>query len=101
MGKTATTIVVNNPRTSYYVGGAEVVSMEHAKGFMEKGLHVIFMTIKPSSINSLIYEENKIQYGVFYATFNKNDMSDKNKCVFHLYVKGVRLDNSEIKLKFS
>lgn len=57
--------------------------------------------IKPSSINSLIYEENKIQYGVFYATFNKNDMSDKNKCVFHLYVKGVRLDNSEIKLKFS
>lgn len=56
--------------------------------------------IKPSSINGLIYDDNKKQYGTFYVIFNKNDISDKNTCILHLYVKGVKMDNSEIKLKF-
>lgn len=79
MGKTATTIVVNNPRTSYYVGGAEVVSMEHAKGFMKKGLHVIFMTIKPSSINQE-YSQKYLSFKQKYQSaivFHEIELTDK------------------------
>lgn len=43
-------ILINQPRSSYFVGGAEMVSLEHAKYMAESGHHVTFMTISPESI---------------------------------------------------
>lgn len=81
MGKTATTVVINNPRTSYFIGGAEVVSMEHARGFMEEGLHVIFMTIKPASINQK-YSQKYLSFKQKYQnviTFHEIELTDRDR----------------------
>lgn len=45
------TIAINQPRTSYFVGGSEVVSLEHAKSWLKRGCKVVFYTIDPTSIN--------------------------------------------------
>jgi glycosyltransferase involved in cell wall biosynthesis len=43
-------VIVNNPRTSYFVGGSEMVSIEHAKAMYRLGCNVTFLTIDPASI---------------------------------------------------
>ncbi|MEO5948881.1 MAG: glycosyltransferase family 4 protein [Candidatus Saccharimonas sp.] len=43
-------IAINQPRSSYYIGGAETVSLEHAKSFVALGHTVTFITIAPQSI---------------------------------------------------
>lgn len=44
-------ILVNQPRSSYFVGGAEMVSLEHAKYLADKGCEVTFVTVRPDSIH--------------------------------------------------
>jgi glycosyltransferase involved in cell wall biosynthesis len=50
-------IVINNPRTSYFTGGAEMVSIEHAKNMCDFGNDVSFFTIDPSSVNQKYSEQ--------------------------------------------
>lgn len=59
-------IVINQPRASYYVGGAEMVSIEHAKAFLSLGHKVSFITIMPESIKQCY----SVQYSVFKDTFS-------------------------------
>lgn len=59
-------IGVNNPRTSYYVGGAEMVAMEHAKAMVACGFVVYFFTINPISIKRKYSE----QYVNFKHAYN-------------------------------
>jgi len=44
-------IAVNQPRSSYFVGGSEVVSFEHVSALVEAGEDVTFYTINPTSIS--------------------------------------------------
>ncbi len=47
-------IAVNQPRASYYGGGAEVISFAHTKAFLEHGNKVTFCTINPWSVGQEI-----------------------------------------------
>ncbi|MBP7837358.1 glycosyltransferase family 4 protein [Candidatus Saccharibacteria bacterium] len=42
-------ILINQPRSSYYVGGAEMVSLQHARYFQQLGYDVTFITVSPLS----------------------------------------------------
>ena len=69
-------IGVNNPRTSFYVGGAEMVSMEHAKSFVQLGNKVYFFTVNPCSIGKE-YSEQYLKFKYAYAdtiSFMEADM---------------------------
>ncbi len=59
-------IGINNPRTSFYVGGAEMVSMEHAKSFVQLGNKVYFFTVNPCSIGKE-YSEQYLKFKYEYA----------------------------------
>ncbi len=61
-------IIINQPRTSYFVGGAEMISIDHAINFYKLGYDVYFFTILPKSVG-LDYSE---QFKKFYK-----DYSDK------------------------
>ncbi|NCB96561.1 MAG: glycosyltransferase, partial [Negativicutes bacterium] len=58
-------IIINQPRSSYFIGGAEMVSLEHAVHISSLGYHVTFITIDPASIGlgySRQYLKLKAQY---------------------------------------
>lgn len=65
-------IIINQPRSSYFVGGAERISFDHAINFYKLGNEVYFYTISPKSIG-LEYSE---QFKVFYKEY-----SDKIKII--------------------
>ena len=44
-------IAINQPRSSYFIGGAEMVSIEHAKAALRAGYTVDFITTNPNSIH--------------------------------------------------
>ena len=59
-------ILINQPRSSYYVGGAEMVSLQHARFLQQLGYSVTFVTISPASIGqpySGHYKNFKDQFG--------------------------------------
>lgn len=60
-------IIINQPRASYYVGGAEMISFDHASNFLSLGHEVYFFTISPNSIG-LNYSK---QFKKFYNKFSK------------------------------
>ena len=77
-------IGINNPRTSYYVGGAEMVSMEHAKVLANYGCSVYFFTINPLSINRG-YSEQYLKFKQSYKDkicFIEIDMSEKSNIIY-------------------
>ena len=43
-------IIINQPRASYFVGGAEIISFEHAINFSKLNNKVYFITLSPKSI---------------------------------------------------
>lgn len=43
-------IIINQPRASYFVGGAEMISFEHAINFLKQGHEVYYFTIFPKSV---------------------------------------------------
>lgn len=57
-------IIINQPRASYFVGGAELVSFEHAVNFLKLGNEVHFFTISPKSIG--------LEYSSQFKDFQKN-----------------------------
>ncbi len=61
-------IIINQPRSSYFVGGAEMISFDHAINFYELGNEVYFFTISPKSIGL----DYTAQFKKFY-----NNYSDK------------------------
>lgn len=65
-------IIINQPRVSYYIGGAEMLSMDHARFLCLKGYKVRLFTINPYSV--------KLQYSKRYLKF-KNDFADKIKFI--------------------
>lgn len=58
-------IIINQPRSSYYVGGAEMISFDHAKYMHDLGNEVCFITISPNSIG-LTYSK---QYKKFFKEY--------------------------------
>ena len=65
-------IIINQPRTSYFVGGAEMISIDHAINFYKLGHEVYFFTILPKSVG--------LNYSKQFIKFYK-DYSDKIKIV--------------------
>lgn len=59
-------IIINQPRSSYFVGGAEMISFDHATNFLKLGFEVYFFTISPKSIG-LNYSN---QYKNFYKKYS-------------------------------
>lgn len=59
-------IIINQPRASYFVGGAEMISMQHARYFCEHGDSVVYVTIDPASIGYCLSQ----QYFDFKNTYN-------------------------------
>lgn len=45
-------ILINQPRSSYFVGGAEMISLEHAKNMEQQGHEVTFASIAPDTIGA-------------------------------------------------
>lgn len=58
-------IIINQPRSSYFVGGAEMISFDHAIHLMKLGVDVYFFTIHPKSIGL----EYSVQFKKFYDKF--------------------------------
>lgn len=72
-------IIISNPRTSYYIGGAEMVSIEHAKEFKKLGYEVFFFSINPQSIN-LKYSKQYSKFKSYYQNtihFIEINLKDK------------------------
>ena len=65
-------IIINQPRASYFIGGAEMISFEHAINFFEQGYETYYFTISPRSIGL----EYSPQFKNFY-----NNYSDKIKII--------------------
>ena len=59
-------IIINQPRTSYFVGGAEMISLEHAVNLFKLNHEVYFFTIKPKSIGM----NYSIQFKKFINKYN-------------------------------
>lgn len=59
-------IIVNQPRSSYFVGGAEMISFEHAINFSKLGHDVYFFTILPKSIGLEYSSQFKNFYDKYY-----------------------------------
>ena len=58
-------IIINQPRASYFVGGAEMISFDHAINFLKLNNDVYFFTISPKSIG-LDYSK---QFKKFYQEY--------------------------------
>lgn len=52
-------VIINQPRSSYFVGGAEMISFDHARYFLELGNDVSFFTISPQSIGQNVSTQYK------------------------------------------
>lgn len=63
-------IALNQPRSSYFVGGSEVVSIEHAIALVESGEDVTYYTIDPDSIG--------VPPSDNYSKFKADYLSKKN-----------------------
>ena len=48
-------IIINQPRSSYFVGGAEMISFNHAINFLKQGHEVYYFTISPKSVGIKIF----------------------------------------------
>lgn len=59
-------IIINQPRASYFVGGGELISFDHAINFIKLGDAVTFITINPDSIGL----KRSDQYLNFCERFN-------------------------------
>ncbi len=60
-------IIINQPRASYFVGGAEMISFDHAINMLKLNNEVYFFTIDPKSIG-LKYS---IQFEKFYRNYSE------------------------------
>lgn len=75
-------IIVNNPRTSYFVGGSEMVSMQHAKSIQQLGYDVTFTTINPESINKAYSEQYKLFKRKYYSDIHFEELAQDPKALF-------------------
>lgn len=58
-------MIINQPRSSYFVGGAEMIAFDHSINLMKLGIDVYFFTINPKSIGL----EYSAQFRQFYDRF--------------------------------
>lgn len=58
-------IIINQPRASYFVGGAEMISFDHAINLYNLGHDIYFFTILPSSVNI----KHSPQFEKFYQKY--------------------------------
>lgn len=56
-------IIINQPRASYFVGGAEMISLDHAINLLNLGHEISFITILPKSV--------KLNYSKQFEKFKK------------------------------
>lgn len=77
-------LIINQPRASYFVGGAELISFEHAANLFKLGNEVCFFTISPQSIGL----ESSAQYKSFCKDYGDkiNIVEiDQNKKALDIY----------------
>ena len=87
-------IAINQPRTSYFIGGAEMISMEHARIISQMGYKVTFFTIKPKSINCRYSK----QYLKFKAKYHEIiDFHEVNQDKNALFIYGIRPGENRIR----
>lgn len=63
-------IIINQPRTSYFVGGAEMISLDHAINFSSLGHDVSLITISPKSVG--------LSYSKQFTNFKKKNKGKIN-----------------------
>lgn len=79
-------IIINQPRASYFVGGAEMISLDHAANMLKLGNEVYFFTIAPKSIGL----DYSIQFKKFYDEYSNKihfieiDQDDKIKSIYNI-----------------
>lgn len=63
-------IIINQPRASYFIGGAEMISFEHAINFLKLKNNVTFITISPKSVGLEYSKQYKKFYNKYYQKIN-------------------------------
>lgn len=79
-------IFINQPRISYYIGGAEMVSLDHAKYLYSNGYEVTILTIKPLTIG-YNYSDRYLEFKNFYKgkiSFLEFEFEPKYRYIFNI-----------------
>lgn len=77
-------IIINQPRMSYYVGGAEMLSMDHARFLCMKGYKVRIFTINPALAN-MGYSERYLKFKDEFKKkieFTEINLGEKHKDIY-------------------
>ena len=79
-------IIINQPRASYFVGGAEMISLDHAINMLKLGNEVYFFTINPKSIDL----DYSMQFKKFYDNYSNKihfveiEQDNKIKSIYNI-----------------
>lgn len=79
-------IIINQPRSSYFVGGAEMISFDHAINFLKLGFDVYFFTTSPKSIGL----EYSSHFKKFYDNYSRKiniieiEQNDRIKYIYDI-----------------
>lgn len=60
-------IIINQPRASYFVGGAEMISFDHAINLLKLNNEIYYFTINPMSVGL----KHSIQFEKFYKKYHE------------------------------
>ena len=77
-------IIINQPRMSYYVGGAEMLSMDHARFLCMKGYKVRIFTINPV-LGGMRYSERYLKFKDEFKKkieFTEINLGEKHKDIY-------------------
>lgn len=72
-------ILINQPRSSYFVGGGEMISFDHAINFLKLNNEVSFITINPKSIGSEYSEQYKKFFDEYKEKINFIEIEQDEK----------------------
>lgn len=75
-------IIINQPRASYYVGGAEMISFDHASNLLSLGHEVYFFTISPNSVGLNYSKQYKKFYNKFSKKINFVEVNQSNRIIY-------------------
>lgn len=77
-------IIINQPRSSYFVGGAEMISFNHAINFLKQGHEVYYFTISPKSVGLKYSSQFKKFYSDYFNKINIIEINQDKKAK-HIY----------------
>ncbi len=80
-------IVINQPRSSYFVGGAEMISFNHAINFLKQGNEVYYFTISPKSVGLKYSSQFKKFYNDYFNKINIIEINQDEKIKYIYKIK--------------